>query len=43
LFGLSTAVEEVFRLTRVIRIFRIVETEQEALGDAPAKPAGGGV
>jgi anti-sigma B factor antagonist len=43
LFGLSTAVEEVFRLTHVIRIFRIVETEQEALGDAPAKPAGGGV
>lgn len=32
LFGLSTAVEEVFRLTHVIRIFRIVETEQEALG-----------
>jgi anti-sigma B factor antagonist len=43
LFGLSTAVEEVFRLTHVIRIFRIVQTEQEALGDAPAKPAGGGV
>jgi anti-sigma B factor antagonist len=32
LFGLSTAIEEVFRLTHVIRIFRIVETEQEALG-----------
>ena len=32
LFGLSTAVEEVFRLTHVIRIFRIVETEQQALG-----------
>jgi anti-sigma B factor antagonist len=42
LFGLSTTVEEVFRLTHVIRIFRIVQTEQEALGDAPAKPAGGG-
>jgi hypothetical protein len=32
LFGVSTAVEEVFRLTHVIRIFRIVESEQEALG-----------
>lgn len=32
LFGLSTAVEEVFRLTHVIRIFRIVQSEQEALG-----------
>jgi anti-sigma B factor antagonist len=32
LFGLSTAVEQVFRLTHVIRIFRIVQTEQEALG-----------
>jgi anti-sigma B factor antagonist len=31
LFGVSTAVEEVFRLTHVIRIFRIVQTEQEAL------------
>jgi anti-sigma B factor antagonist len=34
LFGLSTAVEEVFRLTHVIRIFRIVQTEQEAVGGA---------
>jgi anti-sigma B factor antagonist len=34
LFGLSTAVEEVFRLTHVIRIFRIVQTEQEAVGTA---------
>jgi anti-sigma B factor antagonist len=33
LFGLSTAVEEVFRLTHVIRIFRIVQTEQEAVGE----------
>jgi len=33
LIGLSTAVEEVFRLTHVIRIFRIVQTEQEAVGD----------
>jgi anti-sigma B factor antagonist len=32
LFGLSSAVEEVFRLTHVIRIFRIVQTEQEAVG-----------
>jgi len=34
LFGLSTAVEEVFRLTHVLRIFRIVQTEQEAVGAA---------
>ena len=32
LFGLSPAVQEVFRLTHVIRIFRVFETEQEALG-----------
>lgn len=32
LFGLSTALEEVFRLTHVIRVFRIFATEQEALG-----------
>lgn len=32
LFGLSPAVEEVFRLTHVIRIFRVFATEQEALG-----------
>lgn len=31
LFGLSPAVQEVFRLTHVIRIFRVVQTEQEAL------------
>ena len=31
LFGLSPAVQEVFRLTHVIRIFRVFETEQEAL------------
>jgi anti-sigma B factor antagonist len=43
LFGLSTAVEEVFRLTHVIRIFRIVRTEQEALGDAPPPAVAGGV
>jgi anti-sigma B factor antagonist len=32
LFGLSPAVEEVFRLTHVMRIFRVFDTEQEALG-----------
>ena len=32
LFGLSPAVEEVFRLTHVIRIFQVFQTEQEALG-----------
>jgi anti-sigma B factor antagonist len=31
LFGLSPAVQEVFRLTHVIRIFRVFSTEQEAL------------
>jgi anti-sigma B factor antagonist len=31
LFGLSPAVQEVFRLTHVIRIFRVFATEQEAL------------
>ena len=34
LFGLSPAVEQVFRLTHVSRIFRIFQTEQEALGTA---------
>jgi anti-sigma B factor antagonist len=32
LFGLSPAVQEVFRLTHVIRIFQVFQTEQEALG-----------
>jgi anti-sigma B factor antagonist len=32
LFGLSPAVQEVFRLTHVVRIFQIFQTEQEALG-----------
>jgi anti-sigma B factor antagonist len=32
LFGLSPAVEQVFRLTHVNRIFKISQTEQEALG-----------
>jgi anti-sigma B factor antagonist len=32
LFGLSPAVQEVFRLTHVFRIFRICQSEQEALG-----------
>ena len=34
LFGLSPAVEQVFRLTHVIRIFQVFNTEQEALGGA---------
>jgi anti-sigma B factor antagonist len=34
LFGLSPAVEEVFRLTHVIRIFQVFQTEQEALETA---------
>lgn len=34
LFGLSPAVEEVFRLTHVIRVFQVFRTEQEALGTA---------
>ena len=34
LFGLSPAVLEVFRLTHVIRIFQVFQTEQEALGTA---------
>jgi anti-sigma B factor antagonist len=34
LFGMNPAVREVFRLTHVIRIFRVFETEQEALGTA---------
>jgi anti-sigma B factor antagonist len=32
LFGLSPKVMQVFRLTHVIRIFRVFDTEQEALG-----------
>jgi anti-sigma B factor antagonist len=34
LFGLTPGVEEVFRLTHVIRIFQVFSTEQEALGTA---------
>jgi anti-sigma B factor antagonist len=34
LFGLSPAVQEVFRLTHVFRLFKIFQTEQEALGTA---------
>ena len=34
LFGLSPAVQDVFRLTHVNRIFRIFETEEEALTPA---------
>jgi anti-sigma B factor antagonist len=32
LFGLSSAVEQVFRLTHVMRIFQVFNTEQEAIG-----------
>jgi anti-sigma B factor antagonist len=32
LFGLSSAVEQVFRLTHVMRIFQVFDTEQEATG-----------
>ena len=32
LYGLSPAVEQVFRLTHVVRIFQVFNTEQEALG-----------
>lgn len=31
LYGLSPAVQDVFRLTHVNRIFRIVETEEQAI------------
>jgi anti-sigma B factor antagonist len=34
LFGLSPKVEEVFRLTHVIQIFQVFQTEQDALGTA---------
>ena len=34
LFGLSPAVQDAFRLTHVNRIFRIVETEEQALNAA---------
>jgi anti-sigma B factor antagonist len=34
LFGLSPAVQQVFRLTHVIRIFQVFQTEEEALGSA---------
>ena len=32
LFGLSPAVQDVFRLTHVVRVFQVFETEEEALG-----------
>jgi anti-sigma B factor antagonist len=32
LFGLSPAVQDVFRLTHVVRVFEVFQTEQEALG-----------
>lgn len=34
LFGLSPGVEQVLRLTHVIRIFQVFQTEAEALGTA---------
>lgn len=34
LFGLSPAVQDVFRLTHVNRIFRIVDTEEQAVAPA---------
>ncbi|HLY18858.1 MAG TPA: STAS domain-containing protein [Bryobacteraceae bacterium] len=34
LFGLSPAVQQVFRLTHVIRIFQVFNSEQEALESA---------
>ena len=34
LFGLSPAVEQVFKLTHVNRIFRIVDTEEQAVAHA---------
>jgi anti-sigma B factor antagonist len=34
LFGLSPAVQQVFRLTHVVRIFQVFQTEEEALGSA---------
>lgn len=36
LFGLTPRVQEVFRLTHVIRIFQVFQTEQEALGKSNA-------
>jgi anti-sigma B factor antagonist len=34
LYGLSPAVQQVFHLTHVIRIFQVFQTEEEALGSA---------
>ena len=34
LFGLSPAVQQVFHLTHVVRIFQVFQTEEEALGSA---------
>ena len=34
LFGLSPAVERGFRLTHVMRIFQVFDTEREAIGNA---------
>lgn len=32
LFGLSPAVQDVFRLTHVVRVFQVCQTEREAIG-----------
>src|ERR1700691_1676664 len=34
LFGLSPAVQQVFHVTHVVRIFQVFQTEEEALGSA---------
>ena len=34
LFGLSPAVQQVFHLTHVVRIFQVFQTEEEALASA---------
>jgi anti-sigma B factor antagonist len=36
LFAMSPAVHEVFRLTHVIKIFQVYETEEQAIGGAGA-------
>lgn len=36
LFGMSPAVHDVFKLTHVIRIFQVAETEDQAVGVSPA-------
>ncbi len=36
LFALSPAVRDVFKLTHVIKIFQVCDTEEQAIGDAHA-------